>query len=125
MNRLTECAILPVHTSRMGADDDNILYIAEAGAGLYRSADLGQTWAVVSSNVTGYPEDLVMTDNHIIYNTHREVYRYDKANPGVTTKVFQTTLQNTNYPLRICRRDNDIWVAVNDSLLRSDNGGDS
>ncbi len=106
----------------------NELYAISKDVGLYRSSDNGQAWVLLTNQTQGgnaYPDGLEVTDNYILYETHNAVYRYNRANPGALTTVFDAGQLYYPNTLQMMAQGNEVWLAVKDSLLLSTDEGNS
>lgn len=127
-NGLNWSLTLPINASYSGfvkAFGTEVYAIAK-DVGLYRSSDHGQSWTLLTNQTQGgfaYPDGLAVTDNYILYETDNAVYRYDKANPGAFTTVFDAAPVYYPNSLQMTAQGNDLWIAAQDSLLHSSDEG--
>lgn len=106
----------------------NTLWLLSDDAGVKRSSDDGQTWqAQPGFDFAGsYPEKSLATNDFIFYRSYSRFYRLDPAHPGPATQIYQCTIHpSTGNLADLAAHGNDLWLATNDSLLRSSDDGDS
>jgi hypothetical protein len=111
-------------TARSGDD----IFVLDYQNGLYRSSNQGTSWDLLSSQVAGnlvYPDGLAITDNYILFESHNALYRYNKVSPAAPIPLLNFSQLYYPNTLAMQSKGNEVWVAVNDSLLRSADEGDT
>jgi photosystem II stability/assembly factor-like uncharacterized protein len=113
------------HQSLMAVSGTD-LYILSHAKGLYRSSNEGETWTLLTNQVstgTDYPNQLTVTNQYIIFSTRGTVYRYDKFAPAAPDTILINS--PAFYPnfLRMQAQGNELWVTAKDSLLHSTDEG--
>ena len=107
---------------------NNALWLLSEEKGVYRSTDAGLTWQAQPGYAFGnsYPNASVTPSDFLFYRSYNRIFRFDPANPGLAQQVHYAYVNpSTGNTPELAARGNDLWLASNDSLLRSTDNGDS